>query len=103
MKTNNSSFSCKYQAICKEEIGKPERVFKCKINDNHERSYDTQKFSAFISFLIRFQNQMKPGYRHQGYLIFSLHQGHEYFSISVFLVLVYIRICLKNKMNTKLI
>ena len=38
--TFNSSFSCKCQTSCKYEIGRPEFVFKYRINDNdHERSY----------------------------------------------------------------
>ena len=38
--TFNSSFSCKCQTSCKYKIGRPEFVFKYRINDNdHERSY----------------------------------------------------------------
>ena len=38
--TFNSSFSCKYQTSFKYEIGRPEFVFRYRINDNgHERSY----------------------------------------------------------------
>ena len=36
----NSSFSCKSQTSSKYEIGRPEFVFKYRVNDNyHERSY----------------------------------------------------------------
>ena len=38
--TVSPGFSCKCQASCKYEIGRPEFVFKYRINDNdHERSY----------------------------------------------------------------
>ena len=38
--TFNSSFSCKCQTSCKYEIGRPEFVFKYRINDNdHEMTY----------------------------------------------------------------
>ena len=37
---SNYSFSCKCQTLCKYEIGRPEFVFKYRINDgDHERSH----------------------------------------------------------------
>ena len=81
--TFNSSFSCKCQTSCKYEIGRPEFVFKYRINDDdHGRSHENiiDKNDVILDEFV-----LQPNFKH--------YDNHEFYKLSKHLHELMILVC----------